>query len=63
MFSPNNVSSPDKRGNRYKLVQYEVVDFGHKALRVIRHPKCEKNDDENANGGTYKSEFSAIALA
>lgn len=23
-------------------------------LGVIRHPQCEKNDDENANGGTYR---------
>jgi len=43
-------------------VQCEVVAFGHMALRVIRHPKCEKNDDENANGGTYKSEIEKFCL-
>ena len=53
----------DRRGYGRSGYQYVGSRDFDPTLGAIAHPKGKKDDDENADGSTYKSELTVIALA
>lgn len=58
LTSDLDTQRPDERDCRKSTLRPAATN-----LRAICHPKSEKNEDENSNGGAYKSELTVIAPA